>query len=87
MILSVTTIHKSVGLPWYVMTTVQTQSTLLATVGDIAESLDVKEHRVRYAVATRHIQPVQRAGGIRLFGPGGVEQIREALQEIGPEQI
>lgn len=58
----------------------KTQCSLL-TVGDIAAELDVAIHRIRYAIATHHIRPKQRAGIIRLFDESAVEALRELLSE------
>lgn len=52
----------------------------LKTIGDIARDRGVSIHRVEYVVRARGIQPVGRAGIIRLFDHAGVARIASELQ-------
>ena len=52
----------------------------LLTVGDLAKVLRRSNHQVTYAIARSGIEPVQRAGVIRLFHPAQVNDVKSALQ-------
>ena len=55
----------------------------LLTPGRIADALSVPLHRVQHILATRpHIQPVARAGTLRLFDKAAVARIRHELNTI-----
>jgi len=54
----------------------------LRTPGEIARALGVPLHRVTYCLNTRPIQPVRRAGVVRLYGPDAVEAVRKVLDDI-----
>ena len=59
----------------------------LRTVGDIAKLLGVTPGRVDYAITTYRIQPVQRAGILRLYDEAGVGRIRSALHRISEGEV
>ena len=55
----------------------------LATIGEIAELLNVPLHRIEYVLRTRpHIQPRAMAAGARCFDDVGVAQIRQVINSI-----
>ena len=55
----------------------------LDTPGQIARDEGVPLYRVTYVLNTRpHIQPVAKAGNLRLFDRHAVQQIREELAKI-----
>ena len=54
----------------------------LLTVGAIARETGQPVHRVRYALETYHIDPVQRAGILRLFSRDDLPRIQSALDRI-----
>jgi hypothetical protein len=55
----------------------------LLTVGKIAQVCGVPPHRVLHVIGSRsHIQPVARAGNLRLFDRSGLAQIRHELNAI-----
>lgn len=55
----------------------------LRTLAIVADELGVKPYQVEYVLRTRpHIQPVARAGIIRLFDREAVAAIRHALTAI-----
>lgn len=56
--------------------------TQLLTLGDIARLEGVAAHRIAYAIERNRIQPDQRAGIIRLFGPDKLFMIRSSLRCI-----
>ena len=51
----------------------------LFTVGDIARKLRISRNNVHYLLLVAHVEPVQRAGHIRLFAPEAVEAARQVL--------
>lgn len=52
----------------------------LRTIGRMAAELGVPIHRINHILATRsHIQPVARAGTLRLFDAEAVAQVRHEL--------
>jgi len=55
--------------------------TKLLTTGQIAERFGIREHRVLYAIRTRKIKAVGRAGLYRLYDIKGVLAIGRALAE------
>lgn len=60
-----------------------TETPRLITVGVIATELDQPLHRVLNVLATRqHIQPVARAGTLRLYEKRAVAQVRHELNAI-----
>lgn len=55
----------------------------LNTIGTIAQTLKVREHRIRYVIKSReYIRPVAIAGNAFLYDARGVELIRQALNGI-----
>ena len=50
------------------------------TVGDIAKELGVDRDAVTYAVRKANIEPVGRAGIVRLFSGSAVETVRQFIQ-------
>lgn len=54
----------------------------LNTVGVIAAKLGVPVHRVEYILRARTIEPVSRAGGLRIFTPEQAEQIADDLRHV-----
>ena len=52
------------------------------TTGEIATTLGRSVYQVRYAVDSRGIRPVGRAGLVRVFDRSAVEAVRKALHEI-----
>jgi predicted transcriptional regulator len=54
----------------------------LLTVGAIARETGQPLHRVRYALETYRIEPVQRAGILRLFSRDDLPRIKSALARI-----
>jgi hypothetical protein len=58
-------------------------ATQLRTAGVIARELNVPLTRVLYILRTRgHIEPVARAGRLRLFDRNAVAQVRHELNAI-----
>ena len=55
----------------------------LLTVGRLADELHETQPRVRYVLSTRsHIQPVARAGILRLYDRKAVAMVRHELNAI-----
>ncbi len=54
----------------------------LLTSGRIAATVGVPLTRVQYVLRTRSIEPVARAGNIRLFDRAAIEAVANALAEI-----
>ena len=52
----------------------------MLTIGRIARRLQVPMHRVDYAIRTRRIRPVARAGTLRVFAVGQLDLIRAAVK-------
>jgi hypothetical protein len=52
----------------------------LMTIGQIAQSLRIPTHRVKYAIDRYRIPETQRAGIIRLFDTHAVESVKRAVQ-------
>jgi len=50
------------------------------TVGDIAKELNVDRDAVTYAVRKANIEPVGRAGIVRLFSGNAVQTVQEFLK-------
>ena len=49
------------------------------TVGDIAQRLKVDRDKVSYAVRKANIEPVGRAGIVRLFSGNAVEMVKKFI--------
>ncbi len=59
------------------------QTTLTYTTArDIANELDRSIYQVRYAIDRLGIEPIHRAGLVRLFDPSATDAVRGALAEI-----
>lgn len=54
----------------------------LLTVGAIARRTGQPLHRVRYAIDAYRIEPVQRAGILRLFSSDDLARIQSAMKRI-----
>lgn len=54
----------------------------LLTVGVIASRIGVPIHRIEYLIVSRGIEPVARAGKLRVFNPGVVELLRSELRTM-----
>jgi hypothetical protein len=54
----------------------------LRTAGVIAAELNAPLSRVLYVLRHRNIQPIGRAGVLRLYDRGAVDSVRAALAEI-----
>ena len=61
-------------------------TTRLLTIGEIAKLERIPAHRISYAIEQYHVEPVQRAGIIRLYDEPGIAAIRSALRRIGRER-
>lgn len=55
----------------------------MLSIGAIAKELGEDFHRVRYAIETRGIKPISRAGNAHVYGDDAVKQIRAPLANIG----
>ena len=55
----------------------------LLTLGDVARRKGLPEHIVKYAINSRGIKPVQRAGVIRLYSEDSLPAIESALRSTG----
>jgi hypothetical protein len=58
----------------------------LRTPGVIATELDAPLSRVLYVLRTRNINPIGRAGCLRLYDRPAVEAVRVALREMDQRQ-
>jgi DNA-binding transcriptional MerR regulator len=52
------------------------------TIGEIAKRLNYPIHRIEYVIRSRNIQPIQRAGNLRIFSPEDVEFIAHELHQM-----
>jgi hypothetical protein len=59
-----------------------TTTTAVPTVGEIARRLGEALHRVEYVIRSRSIQPVGRAGHVRVFNETDVAFIADELRQI-----
>lgn len=59
---------------------------LVPTVGQIARRLNEPLHRIEYVIRTRDIQPVSRAGNVRVFSDADVTYIASELRRIDSER-
>ena len=53
---------------------------ILLTSGQIAEKVGDDRDRVAYAIRKTGIEPIGRAGIVRLFAPSAVDTVRQFLQ-------
>jgi DNA-binding transcriptional MerR regulator len=56
------------------------------TIGEIARRLGVAVHRVEYVVRTRNIQPVSRAGNLRVFSEPDIDFVGAEIRRIDGER-
>ena len=54
----------------------------LLTVGRLARLLDQPEHRIRYLLETRNIEPRARAGGKRVYDKTAMARLRYELNRL-----
>lgn len=59
----------------------QQEKTFL-TIGDICRETGAPAHRVKYAIDTYRIEPIGRAGVLRVFSRDQLLQIRSAMERI-----
>ena len=52
------------------------------TVGEIARRLDRPIHRIEYLIRSRNIQPIQRAGNLRVFSEKDLELIAGEIRRM-----
>ena len=52
------------------------------TVGQIAKELGCPIWRVQYLLTARKIKPIGRAGALRLYAPGVVDDLRREISAI-----
>jgi predicted transcriptional regulator len=55
----------------------------ILSIGRISKELGAEPHRVRYAIESRHIKSVGKAGNTHCYGDDELAQIKAALEEIG----
>lgn len=60
-----------------------TEASNLVTIGDIADALGVKIHRVRHYLETRKVAPVTKIGGYRVWNRSVIGQVRQGLNPEG----
>ena len=53
---------------------------------EIARRLGVAVHRVEYVVRTRNIQPVSRAGNLRVFSESAADSVARELQRMDADR-
>ena len=63
-------------------TTANNETPPLMTMRDAARRIGVATHRLRYAIDEHAIEPKQRAGIIRLYGPDQLPAMKSALRRI-----
>jgi DNA-binding transcriptional MerR regulator len=56
------------------------------TVGVIARRLGVPIHRVEYLIRSRNLQPVSRAGNLRVFAESDVDRIASELRRMDADR-
>lgn len=55
----------------------------LPSIGAIARELGVQVHQVRYALVSRGIKPVAKAGNSHVYDPQAIEELRQVFSERG----
>ena len=60
---------------------------MLLTSGQIAEQVNEDRDRVSYALRKARVQPIGRAGMVRLFGPEAVEKVRAFFDSRSRKQM
>lgn len=58
----------------------------LFSVGDMATRLSQPVHRITYVIRSRNIQPVGKAGGVRVFDDSALAQVEHALRRMDCEK-
>lgn len=58
------------------------EATELRTTGGIVSETGHPMHKILYAIRSRKITCVQRAGQIRLYSPGQVQEIDRIVREL-----
>jgi DNA-binding transcriptional MerR regulator len=56
------------------------------TTGEMARQIGVAVHRVEYVIKSRSIQPVERAGTLRIFSEADRDFIAAELRRIDEER-
>jgi len=64
-----------------------TKTPALLTVGQIADRLDVSVHRIGYVVNSRGIEPIGRAGVLRVFDDAAVQRIASELRRMADREV
>ena len=54
----------------------------LVTLGELARRMGVAEHRLAYIITSRRIEPVMRAGILRLFSAAIIPRLQQELDAI-----
>jgi DNA-binding transcriptional MerR regulator len=52
------------------------------TVGEIARLTNEPIHRIEYLIRSRNIQPVQRAGNLRVFSADDLAILKKEIKQI-----
>ncbi len=61
---------------------------VLLTPGELAAEIGTPLHRILHVLRTRpHIQPVARAGVVRVYDRAALEAVREEINRIGAERL
>jgi len=63
-----------------------TSAPTLITVGEIARRLGEPLHRVVHVIDSRKVQPIGRAGSLRVFAESDVDFVRSELRRIDEER-
>ena len=50
---------------------------------DLARRLGVPDHRVKWVLTSRNIEPVHRAGGRAVYDSSALQKVRIGLRETG----
>lgn len=58
------------------------KSELLLTVGEIARLTNQSIHRIEYLIRSRNIQPLQRAGNLRVFSGADLAALKTEIEMI-----
>lgn len=52
------------------------------TVGVLARECGCEAHQIEYLIRSRQIEPIQRAGNLRVFAPEVVDMLKDELRKI-----
>ena len=55
------------------------------TVGEIARRLGCPIHKIEYLIRSRNIQPIQRAGNLRVFSEKDFRRIGSEIKRAGKD--